>query len=212
LFCGDLHVHTSHSYDGFCSIEKAVKVAKAKGLNGIAIADHNSIDGHRKARELSNENFLVILGIEVSSIAGHIVGLGVNEAIPGDLTAEETIEKIRGQGGIAIAAHPFRLKRSSELLKAKFDAIEAFNSRNFLGNRLAREFAEANNLPMTAGSDAHFCEEIGLAGVKIDCQLELDSVLKSIKKGETSIFGRNLPVLNYMKGAMYKVLHGKFKH
>lgn len=193
-------------------MEKAVEVAMKRGLNGIAVVDHNSIEGYKKVSKLSNENFLVILGIEISSRAGHIVGLGVNETIPSELTAEETVEKIKGQGGIAVAAHPFRLGRSDELLKAKFDAIEVFNSRNFFGNRMARKFAEANNLPMTAGSDAHFCEEIGLAGVEIDCQLELDAVLKAIKKGKTLIFGRTLPVLNYVKGGLYKVLRGKFRH
>jgi len=196
----DLHVHTSHSIDGLCSVDDVVAAAKAKGLDGIAITDHNSIAGHPEAKKLSKGGFLVIPGVEVASADGHIVGLGIRELIPRDLPAKETVERIRGQGGIAIAAHPFALGRRPGLLyKAKFDAIEVLNSRAFfISNPLARRFAERNKIPMIAGSDAHHRDEIGLAYTNVDCEPKIELVLEQIKMGRSSASGRAIPFPNLL--------------
>jgi hypothetical protein len=188
-------VHTSHSYDGHCSVDEVVAAAKARGLNGVAITDHNSIAGHQEAKKLSEGGFLVIPGIEVSSADGHIVGLGISELIPRGLPAKETVERIREQGGIAIAAHPFALGRRPGLVyRAKFDAIEVLNSRAFLlSNPLARRFANRNKMPMVGGSDAHRRDEIGLAYTNVDCEPKIESVLEQIKKGKSSVSGRAIP-------------------
>lgn len=208
----DLHVHTTYSKDGFCSVAEAVKVGRAKGLDGIAITDHNSIKGHDEAKKLSRHDFLVIPGVEITSADGHILGLGVKELVPRDLPASETVERIREQGGIAIAAHPFALGRKPSLVyKAKFDAIEVFNSRApFLSNPLARRFAEKNHLSMTAGSDAHFPDEVGLANVSLNCNLNIESILKEIRRGGTSISGRPLPLPKYLRRALHKILHRRW--
>jgi len=196
----DLHVHTSHSIDGLCSVDEVVAAAKAKGLDGIAITDHNSIAGHPEAKKLSKGGFLVIPGVEVSSADGHIVGLGVRELIPRGLSAKETVGRIRKQGGIAIAAHPFALGRRPGLVyKAKFDAIEVLNSRAFLlSNPLARRFAERNKIPMVAGTDAHYRDEIGLAYTTVDCELKIESILEHIKTGRSSASGRAVPFPNLL--------------
>lgn len=196
----DLHVHTSHSIDGFCSVDEVIAAAKAKGLDGIAITDHNSIAGHPEAKKLSKGGFLVIPGVEVASADGHIVGLGVRELIPRNLPAKETVERIREQGGVAIAAHPFALGRRPGLVyRAKFDAIEVLNSRAFfLSNPLARRFAERNKIPMVAGSDAHRRDEIGLAYTTVDCEPKTELVLEQIKMGRTSASGRALPFPNLL--------------
>ena len=191
----DLHVHTSHSYDSSCSVDEVVAAAKAKGLDGVAITDHNSIAGHPEAKKYLKSGFLVIPGVEVTSADGHIVGLGISELIPRGLSANETVERIRGQGGIAIAAHPFALGRRPGLVrKAKFDAIEVLNSRAFfISNPLARRFAERNKISMVAGSDAHRREDIGLAYTTVDCESEMGFVLRQIKAGKSSVSGRTLP-------------------
>ena len=203
----DLHVHTTHSRDAFCSVGEAVKAARAKGLDGIAITDHNSIRGHPEAKKLSRGGFIIIPGIEVSSADGHILGLGVSELVPRGLPARKTVKLIRKLGGIAVAAHPFTLGRKPTLVyKAKFDAIEIFNSRAlFPSNRLARRFAERNRLPGTAGSDAHFPDEVGLASVRLNCDKNFESILREIKRGRTSISGRNLPLPNQLQKIFYKI-------
>jgi hypothetical protein len=209
LFRLDLHVHTKYSKDCFHSVAEAVKAAKAAGLKGIAITDHNSVGGLREAAKLSSKEFLVIPGIEVSSRDGHILGLGISELIPRDLPAAKTVKLIREQGGIAIAAHPFGLVRKiGSVFKTRFDAIEVFNSRAyFISNGLARKFAERNRLPMIAGSDAHHPDEIGLAGVSMNCELKLETVLKTIKQGKTSIFGRYLPPTLFLQRALRRLYH-----
>lgn len=208
MFRLDLHVHTKYSKDCSCSVAQAVKAAKAAGLKGIAVTDHNSVGGNAEAVKLSSKEFLVIPGIEVSSRDGHILGLGISELIPRDLPAAKTVKLIREQGGIAIAAHPFGLARKVGLVfKARFDAIEVFNSRAyFISNGLARRFAERNRLPMTAGSDAHYPDEIGLAGVMMNCKLKPETVLKTIARGETSIFGRSLSPALYLGRGLRKLL------
>lgn len=203
----DLHVHTTHSRDAFCSVAEAVRTARAKGLDGIAITDHNSIGGHPETKKFSRGGFLVIPGIEVSSADGHILGLGVSELVPRGLPAVETVELIRELGGIAVAAHPFIPWKNPVLVyKAKFDAIEAFNSRALLlSNRLARRFVERNRLPATAGSDAHFPDEVGLASVGVNCEKNVGSILKEIKSGGASISGRSLPIPSHLQKIFYKI-------
>ena len=205
----DLHVHTSYSHDGFCSVAQAVKRAKARGLSGIAIADHNSIAGHAEIAKFKSDDFLVIPGIEVSSKDGHVLGLGINELIPRDLSAAETVDKIKAQGGIVVAPHPFSpARKTGVVFKAKFDAVEVFNSHAyFLSNPLAKRFAEQNHMPMTAGSDSHFPNEVGLAYVGVICEPKLDDVLKAVTRGEAVIFGRTLPLPCYLWKSVYKQVH-----
>lgn len=202
-------MHTTYSSDGFCSIARAVDAARAKGLNGIAITDHNTVRGLPEAKKFSKRDFLVIPGIEVSSADCHIVALGVTKLIPRDLPANETVKRIREQGGVAIAAHPFAIGRRPGLVhKAKFDAIEALNSRAlFLSNPLARRFAERHKIPMVAGSDAHRCDEIGLAYTNVDCAPKVDAVLKQIRAGGTSISGRTLPLPSFLWRILQKLRH-----
>jgi len=212
LFRLDLHVHTRHSKDCSCSVAEAVEAAKKAGLKGIAITDHDSVGGNAEATGLSSKEFLVIPGVEISSKDGHILGLGVSELIPRDLPASETVELIRGQGGIAIAAHPFGIARKiGSVFKARFDAVEVYNSRTYLiSNTLARRFAERNHVPMVGGSDAHCPDEIGLAGVEMNCELGLETVLKAIKRGEASTFGRPLPILLFLRRALHKFLRRRW--
>jgi len=192
----DLHVHTAYSMDGHCTIKDAIRSAKAKGLDGFAIADHNTVAGHKEAKKLSEKGFIIIPSIEVSSSGGHIVGLGVSEDIPRDLSPEETVEKIKGQGGLAIAAHPFAPGRNPSMIyRAKFDAMEVINSRAiFPSNNLARRFAERNKIPGVGGSDAHHCYDIGLAYTNLNCEMSVDSICSKIRKGGSSAMGRTLPL------------------
>lgn len=204
----DTHVHTVHSGDSPTTVKEAIKSAKERGLDGIAITDHDSVDGLDKALQISeDEDFLILPGIEVSSKHGHILGLGVRELIPSKMTAEDTVKKIRENGGVAISAHPFSLDpKPFSILNANFDAVETFNSKRYVGNRFAKKYAKDNNLNKTGGSDAHFPDEIGLAGIKIDCKPFEDEVIKKIREGKVSVFGRFLPLKNYLRRALFASL------
>ncbi len=202
----DLHVHTVHSGDSPCRVKEAIESAKEKNLSGIAITDHNSVDALTEVKKLSiPEDFLVIPGIEISSKDGHILALGIKEEIESYLSASETVEKIKEKGGIAIAAHPFSLSdKPFSPLKAEFDAIEVYNPRRYIGNFLAKKYAVETNANFSAGSDSHYKEEIGLAGVEIDCKLEIENVLDKIKEGDVEIFGKPLPLSGFLRRLLFR--------
>lgn len=203
----DLHVHTVHSGDSPCRVDEAISAGKEQGLDGIAITDHNSVEALDEALEIGGKSdFLVIPGIEISSDAGHVLGLGVRERINRGLSAKETVQRIHEEGGIAVSAHPFCLgPKPFSPLKADFDAIEVFNSRRYMGNRLARKYASENDIPFAAGSDSHFKEEVGLAGIKIETDPEVGDVLKKIAQGKASVFGRYLPLSGFLRRALFRV-------
>ena len=186
----DLHVHTNRSPDGFTPPKNLPAVAKQRGLDGFAITDHNILSSD------SNDELLILPGVEISTRDGHVIGLGISEAIPRGLSADETIRRIRNSGGVSIVAHPYDILRSAvkpHLLSERPDAIEAINSASFLHSyswTRARKFAEKRNYPMTAGSDSHIPETIGRAYTEVESSSKsIESVLAALKSGSVSPFG-----------------------
>jgi len=165
-----------------------LKSAKKKGLNGIAITDHNCITGALKVKNMNKDkNFEVIVGEEVSTDCGHLLAYNINQEIK--LRAIiEVIEEIKNQGGLAVYAHPFRvisfynfLKHFSQIQK-KLDAIETLNGRSMLfDNILADRYALNHNLTGTGGSDAHFAFEIGSIVTEFDNSFEKAIKLNKLK-------------------------------
>lgn len=164
----DLHVHTKYSEDSDADIEEIIKRAKSVGLGGIAITDHNTAAGWEEALKIGRRyGILIIRGEEVSSEDGHILALGIHRRIEDGKSAYETVEDIRKAGGVAVAAHPYRITNGlgPEVLRhTDFDGIEVLNSRSppYI-NKKGRRLAEDLNKPMTGGSDAHTALEVGLA-------------------------------------------------
>ncbi len=199
----ELHCHSSLSYDGRDPVEMLLAQAEAVGLDVLAVTDHDEIDASLDAAERAEEYGLVgIPGMEVTSEAGHVLALGIEELIPPGLPFVETLDRIWEQGGIAVVPHPFQRSRHgvaphiSEETLASADAIEVYNSRLFTGrsNRTAETFAASRNLPMTAGSDAHIAEMVGQAVTEIDADERTpEAVLDAIRAGRTSVVGRRTP-------------------
>lgn len=205
----DLHVHTCYSYDSNVSLKSLIMEVKRKCLDGVAITDHDTVDGALKTCRIISEmglkhQLIVIPGIEVSTGKGHILGLNVTEPIPMGLGVEETVNRIHELGGIAIAAHPqsyfFKdgIGLSPKILSFGLDGIEVMNSALFPFKPLVqacKNFAEKYNLPQTAGSDSHIVETIGLTYTLIDVEEKsVDSIIKSIKKGLTMPLGTGMPL------------------
>ena len=206
----DLHIHTIYSPDGTVPVKKLLKIAKKRGLGAIAITDHNEIKGAIKAEKLGI--IRVIKGIEVSTAAGHVLGYGVDCMIPRGLSVEETAEKIHDCGGIAIIAHPYRfwsgvgervVRRSANYV----DGIEIFNSRCTKRNNIkAKNLWNQIGGIGTAGSDAHFEDEIGRAGIIVQCDDEKD-LIDCIKNDNIEVFGTSrttLGTIRYVRKAVYE--------
>jgi len=202
----DLHIHSKYSSDGVLDPEKIVKIAAKRGLNGVAITDHNTITGGLKAKNYETEDFKVIVGSEISTERGEIIGLFLKEEIkPGNV--QEVISKIKEQNGIIIIPHPFDALRHSAFQPtdedAKFiDCIEGFNSRcvHQEYNKKAVEFAMRHHLATTAGSDAHFANEIGNAGIIT----EAEDIRETLMKNDVRIFGKRSSLLNHVATKVLK--------
>ncbi|MDS0223152.1 PHP domain-containing protein [Haloarcula sp. S1AR25-5A] len=199
----ELHTHSSLSYDGRDPVELLLEQASAVGLDALAVTDHDEIAASLRAAELAPEYGLVgIPGMEVTCAAGHVLALGIQEAIPPQLPFDETLDRIRDQGGLAVVPHPFQESRHGVLEHiskdelATADAIEVYNSRLLTGrsNRQAERFARREGLPMTAGSDAHIAEMVGQAVTNVDTdERSADAILDAIREGKTTVEGKRTP-------------------
>ncbi len=207
----DLHVHTNYSHDGCDSVDKIVDSAISKKLDGIAICDHDTMNGSYAAQKYVADNelgLIIIPGIEVTTSKGHLIVLGMGEGIERGLSPEETIKIAREKekekkGTVVIIAphpfHPFRHSIGNLCMHSELgiDAIEIFNSRYFFGaaNEIARRKAARKNIIAVAGSDAHSAECVGLASVEVEVEIEqqseqkmlLDATLSGIKEGKVKI-------------------------
>jgi len=168
----DFHVHTNHSKDCVVPVEDVLARAHEVGLDVVAITDHNEVAGGLEAAEMADMyGVRVIVGEEVKTAEGEVIGLFLNERIPPGLSFGDTIAAIKRQGGIVYVPHPFdrwHTVPSSGLLKAHLpdlDVIEVFNSRiAYPGfNERAVRFAERHRVPAGAGSDAHVLPGLGTA-------------------------------------------------
>ena len=176
----DLHLHTCFS-DGWPTPTDVLEHARqSTRLDVIAITDHDTIQGALRAADLAaglRDAPEVIVGEEVSSREGHIVGLFLERRVRPGMSAAATVHAIHEQGGIAIAAHPFwRTARQVQgrgrihglgwrAAELDFDAIEVENSTPgfYLFNQMAHRLTEATGLAEVGNSDAHILDAIGRA-------------------------------------------------
>lgn len=189
----DLHTHTWYSRDGIHPPSLILKSACAMGLGAVAITDHNSVRGLKEAKS-SAHNVMLIPGIEVDTREGHVIGLGIEREIKPWLSAAETIELIRDEGGITVIPHPFDYLRrgvGSRVKTLKADAIEVMNSGSNMpfSNSLARRAADNMGSQVTAGSDAHLAEDVGNAFIVIEEEgLSVNSILSLLTSRRRSRF------------------------
>lgn len=170
----DLHVHTRYSSDCLTSIEKTIATCLKRGLECIAVTDHNEIRGALMLQEKAP--FKVIVGEEIRTDRGEIIGYFLTRPVKPGLSPARTVEQIRDQGGLVCIPHPFDRLRKSRLdfealqeIEKEIDIIEVFNSRNIFrdDNLKSREYAIARGKMVSVGSDAHWPWEIGQAYMNI---------------------------------------------
>jgi predicted metal-dependent phosphoesterase TrpH len=195
----DLHVHTTYSKDSLITPKDLVYYSKKRGLNAVAVTDHNQLEGALKIAK--ETDFLVIPGMEISSSDGHIVALNVQELIPQGFSAAETVERIHRAGGVAIACHPYVYFKGClrENVCATFDAIEVINARAFPFKKSVQKAEEAANrlkLSRVAGTDAHYGPQIGYGYTVIEAaEPSIDAIAKAIINGDCEPFGQAVPVV-----------------
>jgi predicted metal-dependent phosphoesterase TrpH len=172
LLKADLHIHSKYSMDCDTPLEKIIRRCRQLEINCIVIADHGTVEGALKIQQMAP--FTVIVAEEIMTTQGEIMGMFLKETIPGGLTPQETVKRIREQGGLVNIPHPFETIRGSALkdraieeIAAQIDIMEVLNSRSpFPANsNKARAFAREHGIVPGAGSDAHTLFEIGNAYV-----------------------------------------------
>ena len=194
----DSHIHSQYSPDSNSKIDDIIKTAQSKNIDIIAISDHNTVSGTQEViKKTSSTDILAIPSIEISSTHGHILGFGCEENIPRDLSPEDTIDRIHDLGGLAIIPHPYCFYRHGLLCKTepknlKIDAIETKNARFIVGycNNKAKKLAKTEQIPSLGASDAHYWKFVGDCFSLIECEKDIDSVLKAISKGKTKSKGK----------------------
>jgi predicted metal-dependent phosphoesterase TrpH len=168
-FSIDFHVHTSFSYDCVMPPKLVIEVARRRGLNGIAVTDHDTVEGALAVMKANRyDDFLVIPGVEIKSDLGDITGLYVTSEIT-SRRFSDVIREIHDQGGLAYLPHPIRTfgaPRVKEIRNAhpEIDLWELYNGRYERNDFIQSEeaFGALGILGPLCGSDAHLPWEVGL--------------------------------------------------
>jgi len=173
----DCHLHTCYSGDAVTTIDELAERVESTGIDVVCVTDHHAIRGALEAAQ-RDIGCRVVVGEEVRTSRGEVIGLFLEERVPHGLSPQETVDRIRGQGGVVYIPHPFDPVRRPlaeaslrELCAAGgVDALEVFNAKTSLAslNDRAGALARELGLPGGAGSDAHGPEAIGAAYVEID--------------------------------------------
>ena len=202
----DFHIHSEYSMDCNMPLEKIVSRCQEIGINCVAICDHGTAEGGLRMREIAP--FPVIVAEEILTPHGEIMGMFLEETIPNGLSVEQTISRIRAQGGLVCIPHPFDIFRQSALrsntieeIAEQIDVVEVFNSRAILARSSAKAlaFASKYGIAQSAGSDAHTPCEIGNAYVEMPEFNGKEDFLKALAKGKIS--GRRTTPLIHFAGA-----------
>jgi len=206
----DLHVHTKYSglaRLGFLRFPESVseprdvvKQANRKGLSVVCVTDHNTIRGGVLAKDHAKEfpGTEVVIGEEISTLDGELIGLYLNETVPKDLSAAESVDRIRAQGGITVAPHPFSAHvpgLGSRVDLLNLDALEVLNGGHVDGyaNDKAAEHARSGRWATVGGSDSHSLPPIGCSYTEFDGQ-GAEGLRKSVLNKSTKAGGSPMPI------------------
>lgn len=156
-----IHIHTNYSFDSDIAIDRLADVLDREGFGCVAVTDHDTIDGAIQLSRAAKAK--VIIGEEISTANGHLIGLFLERRVRPGMSALDTAKAIRDQGGIVLLPHPFirmfgcALGSVSWKLEGWIDAVEIFNAQNLspVADRKAVAFANKLNLPGFVGSDSH---------------------------------------------------------
>jgi len=219
----DLHMHTSAS-DGWPSPQQLVDHARRLSLDAIAVTDHDTIEGALRASALAaaQTRLQVIVGEEVSSLDGHILGLFLERRIPPGLSAAATVHAIHEQGGLAVAAHPFwRTQRRARTgpvhgvgwlaAELDFDAIEVENGTPgfYVFNQMAHRLSDGVSTSQVGGSDAHILDAVGRAYTEFPGRTP-EALRAAIVSGVTSARRWRYKAVGLMRYAAWGLNHQRY--
>ena len=213
----DFHIHSKFSYDCLQSPKRIVRIAEKRGLDGIAITDHDTIKGAVEASKIS-KSLYVIIGSEIKTEIGDVIGLFLREEITSKYF-DDVVDEIKSQGGLVVLPHPYkkRLDMPNELL-SKVDLIEVLNGRLSPDlNYKARILAKTKGLPIIGGSDAHISKSIGGVRTIFNCEKRaipnVEDIKRLLLKGDAKVVGTESPrYVHYFSATVGNLRKGDFLH
>jgi predicted metal-dependent phosphoesterase TrpH len=195
----DLHVHSFFSADAASAPEELIDAARARGLSGIAITDHDTCEAHEyliqngleRPDGLPVHGFLMVPGVEVSTADGHLLCIGTTLPVMRGEPAAAVARAIEDRGGVAVPSHPYDHWRSGireEILDIlDLEAIEVFNAaarKDY--NEKALAYATRHGISMTASSDAHHASAVAVSSTVFDLdELSVPCLLDALRRGGT---------------------------
>lgn len=191
----DMHCHTRLSSDSLNDPRKLVERAAARGMGALCVTDHNGLKNALALSRLPDLPIKVIPSEEVKTSEGEIIGYFLSELVPKGLSPEETVRRIKEQGGLVGVPHPFDGLRTASRLKTPaldrlvqaglVDILEVLNARavNPADNERALQYACNHNLAQSAGSDAHTLMEVGRAYVEMPLFETPAEFLAALRRG-----------------------------
>ena len=216
----ELHCHSFYSIGkkipchGVPSPEDVIKQAKRIGLHGVALTDHDSAKGWKRAREEAKKQGLIFIpAIEVSTKQGHIIALGLTEPVKSWRHVEETVDAVHEQGAIVIGDHPYDIHEDGIRDWVKItDAVEIFNALSLdrISNRIADKKAHEFGMPTVVGSDAHTIDTLGYAVNIMDAE-NVSQVLKAIKQDKVKFERKYIPVSSLVDWTRERFVNSYFE-
>jgi predicted metal-dependent phosphoesterase TrpH len=192
LIRADLHIHTTYSDDSTVTPKTLVeKLVAHNSIKVAAVTDHDTVNGLSETRKLAAAypDILIIPGVEISTAEGDLLVLGAEENPPKPWTMENVVDFARENTCVSVVAHPYREYGMGDLaMNYKVDAIEILNGESSQqANKRAHELAKSMRLPGLAGSDAHTPSEVLTVYTEVQAGLDVDEILKALKKGLVSV-------------------------
>jgi len=187
----DMHIHTANSFDSSLTLDEILTELSGV-VTAITLTDHDYISeiAQKDLNALEEKYHIKVIceSVEISTLQGDILAYGITSVPSRRLSAEEVIEIIHSDGGIAVAAHPFTLLGVGDLIyDLDLDAIEINGSKSTVSNQQAKEAAILLELPCVGGSDSHTRFDIGTCATKFTKPIKsVKDIIKQVKKGECS--------------------------
>jgi predicted metal-dependent phosphoesterase TrpH len=182
----DLHLHSHFSHDGRSSLDDLIARCKECGLDRIALTDHNTVEGALTLARMAPD--LSIMGEEVKTLEGEVIGLFITSRVPPFLPPDEVMDLIHGMGGLTYIPHPldrhranFSAQRIGELAD-RIDIIETYNPWcDAAANQAAARLAEDLGKVAATGSDSHAAHELGRSWMEMDAFSDPQDFLEKLR-------------------------------
>lgn len=190
MICVDMHLHTRFSFDASISPKYVADSLNAHPLiKGVAVTDHNTLEGYFHVRRFAAvyRDVVIIPGVEVGTMLGDVIVLGVEEKPAYWSTLESVVDFARARNGVIVVPHPYRgggIREAAKKIPNELGAIEVLNpDATVEENKMAEALAKTVNLPGVAGSDAHHVYQMWKAYTEVDADPDVESILKAIQSG-----------------------------